>query len=305
MVGALLTSLFFAGTAVCANRSARLLGSARANLWRLLVAAGVLGTWATVWGRGLGGGALPLFFVSGVIGFGIGGVAMFYALPMIGSNLAMLIVQCGSAVFAATVEWLWLGTTLSALQIAFSLVILTGVGIGLRSQAARHRAEAIPVRQLAVGIGWAVLSAFGQGFSAVVSRKAFFMLKQSHVLLDPGTSAYQRVLGGLAVGLVTVLVLLVFRALGKKVAGLRGEGSLREATPWIGLNALLGPILGVTCYQWALRTTPAGIVLPLVATAPLLTLPLAWLMEGSRPTKSYYIAAFFAVLGTIGLQVWK
>ena len=30
-------------------------------------------------------------------------------------------------------------------------------------------------------------------------------------------------------------------------------------------NALCGPVLGVACFQWALRSTPAGIVQPIVA----------------------------------------
>jgi hypothetical protein len=34
-------------------------------------------------------------------------------------------------------------------------------------------------------------------------------------------------------------------------------------------HVLTGPTLGVTCFQWALATTPSGIVLPIVALTPL------------------------------------
>ena len=39
------------------------------------------------------------------------------------------------------------------------------------------------------------------------------------------------------------------------------------AGPWILANALTGPVLGVTCFQWALRTTPALPRLPAVTIA--------------------------------------
>jgi drug/metabolite transporter (DMT)-like permease len=64
-------------------------------------------------------------------------------------------------------------------------------------------------------------------------------------------------------------------------------------------------VFGVTCYQWALRTTQAGIVLPIVATAPLLTVPIARALEHSRPTPRYWIGAVLAVLGAAGLAVIK
>ncbi len=74
---------------------------------------------------------------------------------------------------------------------------------------------------------------------------------------------------------------------------------------WVGLNTLLGPVFGVTCYQWALRTNQAAIVLPIVATAPLLTVPIARAIEGSRPAPRYWIGALLAVAGAAGLAICK
>jgi drug/metabolite transporter (DMT)-like permease len=74
---------------------------------------------------------------------------------------------------------------------------------------------------------------------------------------------------------------------------------------WVVLNTLLGPVLGVTCYQWALRSNPAGVVLPIVAKAPLLTVPIAWMLERSRPTLRFWIGAGLAVLGVARLAVVK
>ena len=149
----------------------------------------------------------------------------------------------------------------------------------------------------AEGVGWAVLSAFGQGVGAVISRKAFAVAGGWHQLVDPGTAAYQRGLGGLLFGAIFVLALRGNQRGPQPPSG--------RAWPWVLGNALTGPVLGVTCFQWALRTTPAGIVQPIVAAAPLLTIPFAARLEGSRPHLTYYFGAVLAVAGVTALILLK
>jgi drug/metabolite transporter (DMT)-like permease len=293
MIGALGTLVFFAVTPVFANRAAHRLGSLQANFFRLLVAVALLGGWAHLAGRGVGGAAFGWFVLGGVVGFGIGGVAMFQSLPRLGSNLSTLIVQCGSAVAAAGVEWAWLGTRLTPLQLGWAALTLTGVAVGLLPRSLPRVAPA----DWGAGIAWAVLSAAGQGVGAVLSRKAFAVAVAAQERIDPGTAAYQRALGGLAVAALAVAIAAWWR-----LDRPRAEG---RAWPWVLGNALTGPVLGVTCFQWALRTTPAGIVQPIVAAAPLLTIPLAAAMEGARPRATYYVGAVLAVAGVSGLLVWR
>ncbi len=293
MIGALGTLLFFAVTPVFARRAAMLLGSLRANFWRLLVATVLLGAWAHLAGRGTGGAAFGWFFVGGVVGFGIGGVAMFQSLPRLGSNLSTLIVQCGSAIIAAGVEWQWLGTRLTAIQLGCVALTLTGIVIGLLPRSLPRVSPAA----WASGLAWAVLSAAGQGVGAVISRKAFATAAAFGEVVDPGTAAYQRALGGLLVAAV-VVILFVRRSPAKVTAA-------PAAWPWVTANALTGPVLGVVCFQWALRSTPAGIVQPIVAAAPLLTIPFAAWLEGARPRGTYYIGAVLAAAGVAGLFIWR
>lgn len=294
MIGALGTTLFFAITPVFAHRAAHLLGSLSANFWRLLLATVLLGAWAHVAGRGLGGGAFVWFFLGGLVGFGVGGVAMFQSLPRLGASLSTLVVQCGSALAAALVEWLWLGATVTPLQAASIVATLGGVAIGLMPRSLPRLAPAI----WRSGLAWAALSAVAQGAGAVISRKAFTVAAALHQPIDPGTAAYERALGGV---LVAVLALGVAGHLGRPAGA-----SLRRAWPWVCGNALTGPVLGVTCYQWALRATPAALVQPLVAAAPLLTVPLAiWIDHAPRPRSTYYLGAGLAVLGVTGLLLGR
>lgn len=294
MTGALATLLLFALTPVFANRAALRLGSLPANFWRLLVAAVVLGLWAHGFGRGWGGGAFGWFFAGGVVGFGIGGVAMFQSLPRLGSALSTLIVQCAAAVVAAGTEWRWLGTGLSGPQMLCAAVTLAGVVIGLLPQSL-PRVSPLAWR---AGLGWAFLSAFAQGVGAVMSRKAFAAAAALGERVDPGSAAYQRALGGL-------LIAALAWAWVAERSGAGGERAPGRAWPWVGANALTGPVLGVTCYQWALRTMSAGVVQPIVAAAPLLTIPFAAWLEGTRPRATYYVGAVLAVAGVGGLMVWR
>src|ERR1017187_5532010 len=136
---ALLCTLLFSISITCGHRSAKLIGGTEANFWRLTLASLLLGIWAYTFGVGLGGDAFPLFFLSGIVGIGIGDVAFFQTLPRLGSRLTSLLIGCLSAPFAALIEWVWLGTTLSAAQMLWGLLTVFGVGLALMPGEHLHR----------------------------------------------------------------------------------------------------------------------------------------------------------------------
>src|SRR5436305_12643569 len=123
MFSAFLSTLLFSVSVICGHRSAKLIGGSEANFWRLTLAAGFLGIWSFGTGVGLGGAALPMFLLSGVIGIGVGDVALFQALPRLGSRLSLLLIHCLGAPCAALIEWFWLGTPLTRTQIGCGITI--------------------------------------------------------------------------------------------------------------------------------------------------------------------------------------
>lgn len=78
---------------------------------------------------------------------------------------------------------------------------------------------------------------------------------------------------------------------------------LRKGAPLIVGNSLAGPALGVACYQIALLTTPSVIVLPIVATSPLVTMLFTFLFKGSRPGPRAILGGFLAVGCAIALSL--
>jgi drug/metabolite transporter (DMT)-like permease len=288
----------FSLSAVSGKRLSHHLSGVEINFWRFLLSAFLLGAYAHTFGPGLGGGALGIFFISGILGFGVGDYGLFRAFPILGSRLTMVMTQCLAAPIAAAIEWLWLGNGLSLAQVLAGTLILLGVGLAL----APSETSQVDKKHWKAGIMWGLMSAFGQGFGAVLSRKAGSLVTEG-VTVDGLTAAYQRVLGGLAV----MAVLLLLRKIKVRNGGsIATEIALTPASvKWliamIVLNALCGPTLGVGAYQWALNVNnlPAGIVLSIVALSPLVIIPFAMKFEGERPSLRSVLGSLIAVGGVI------
>ena len=291
MFASFLTTLLFSLSVILASRSAKLLGGTRANLSRIVLATFFLAVWAHGFGAGLRGPAFPWFFFGGCVGFGLGDMALFAALPRVGPRLAILITQCLAAPLAAVVEWAWLGTTLTAAEVWCAVLILAGVAVAL----APDRGAKIERRVFWTGVLAGVGSALGQGLGAVISRKANEVAALAHFPIDGGSAAYQRIIGGL---LVTLIAFVFLRKQKPDTAP-----PWRAAAPWTTANALAGPALGVGCFQWALATTPSGVVLPIVATSPVVTIILAWFIDGTRPTRRAIAGGVIAVAGAVALKL--
>ena len=306
MAAALLAALLFSISAICGYRSSRQIGGAEANFWRICTATFFLALWAHIFGGGLAGAALPFFVLSGFFGIGLGDTGYFQALPRIGARRAVLLVQCFIPPFAILIEWLWLGTKLTRVEFFCVAIILTGVAIAL---APRDHAKILP-RQLWIGIAFTIFAALCSALGAVLSRKAYAVAHAAGEFPDPGTTGYQRVLGGL---LIPAIILLAVKWRSARTHG----GVFEEKTfhvsrekwlriwPWVLGNSLAGQTLGVTCVQWALEKTPTGIVMTVVATTPVILLPMTRIVDGEKIGMRSLVGALIAVTGVIGLAFWR
>ncbi len=303
---AFLTTILFSISVISGHRSARLIGGTEANFWRLTCATFFLGIWAYGLGIGLEGNAFPLFLLSGIVGIGIGDVALFQALPRLGSRLSLLLIQCLTAPFGALIEWLWLGTKLSPIQMVCGMTILVGVGIALAP--AKHLK--IGRRELVIGTISALIAALGGAYGAVLSRKAFEISRINHEPIDGPNSAFQRIVGGLLFGGICLVIVKrrEFRIQARAQKEIISEVSKKKwrgVWPWVLANSVAGQTLGVSCMQWAFKTTPTGIVLPIIATTPIVVIPFSFLIEGERPTIHSLVGGVIAVGGVVALAMTR
>lgn len=298
MLASFLTTIFFSLSVIFAAKSSRVMGGTVANLGRICIAAVLLAIWAHGFGAGVQGPSLPWFFLSGVIGFGLGDMALFGALTRIGPRLSILLTQCLAAPIAAMVEWAWLGIALHPVELLCAALILCGVAMAL---APDHGWEG-EKRVFWIGVLFGAGSALGQSLGAVVSRKAYLIASVADFQIDGGTAAYQRILGGVLMTWIGFFVLRRTQRADTNGAPIESiSARWKRGWPLVVANALSGPALGVGCYQWALKDTPSGIVLPIVAASPLVTMILSFYMEGLRPTRRAIIGGVLAVAGAVAL----
>ena len=288
MAPAFLTTVLFSISAVCGRRTAQIMGGNEANFWRLLFAAALLAVYAHALGGGVAGPGFAVFLISGAVGFGIGDAALFQALPRLGSRLSVMMVLCLSSPIGGIMEWMWLGTRLSGREIICGSIILCGVAVAL---APSNHSDS-PRQQFIPGILFGLVAAVCQAVGAVLSRKAFAMGSD----VDGITAAYQRILGGVA---VTAMFFAFVKVRGGDARGVEKW----KAWPWVLANGLSGPTLGVSCYQWALKTTPTGVVLPIVALTPIVIIPFSRYLEGERPTVRSILGSIIAVGGATALAL--
>lgn len=299
MIPALLTTVLFALTAVCATQASRIFGPERANLGRLLVALLILGAWSHVFGAGWGGGQAVRFLLAGALGFGLGGWCMFRAFPLLGSTLSLLGVECAAAFVTLLLAAVVLGAGISLFQGACVLLTLGGLLVALGP----FPVPRSTARRLAKGILLTTLAASCQSCSWILSKQAFVEIQLAGTRFDPLSAAYQRLAGGFLVALVVGL-------LAHGCPSRKGTASVSRRPPgrdwkpvlWIVGNALAGPVLGVSSMLWAIREVEnPGLVQTVVATATLFTVPLARQLEQRRFGWPYFLGFALSFAGVAGL----
>jgi drug/metabolite transporter (DMT)-like permease len=292
----ILTTWFFAASAICGQRLTTMMDPMWANLTRLSLAMVLLATLAISLTGGLqiDNAALPWFMISGAVGFGIGDIGLFLAFARLGARLTMLINLCLAPLFAAAGELLLMGTKISGHEFIAMLIVLLGVGLSITGKRAvkPHRERDYPL-----GLALAVIAGMGQGIGAVLSRWAESHAEPTQVA--PFAQAFQRCGAGWMVLLVATLVWTIF--LRKN-----GQSIIRKPTkniaPWLVGAAACGPVLGVSCFQWSLVVVQnSAFVQAIVSTSPIALMVLLFLLEREVPTRRAIAGAIIGITGVATL----
>ena len=300
MLPSLLTVVLFALSAVAGERTARYWGSERGNLLRLFLATTIMG-------------AITLFFfpsslepetyfwlfLSGMIGFGFGDIALFLAYVRIGSRLTILLNLCTAPLWSALLEAVWLGNRLTLAEAGAGVVILAGVAMAILSREAGNSPR---VGSRWVGVLCGLGAGCGQGLGAVISRKAFDAAHATAIDLNGFSAAAQRVSGGFLTTLAVVVILRFFSSASRPPA-VAAPAALKWK--WLLATTFCGPILGVSCFQWALADWKAGIVTAITATTPIAMIPLAIAFDGEKPRALSLAGAAIGVGGVLLLLAAK
>ncbi len=269
------TSLFFA-------EAARRIGPLRVNLLRLPVALLLLSLALLGSGESLAtldATRAAWLTASGVVGLVIGDLALFEAMRRIGPRLALLIMSL-APISASLAGLVLLGERPGRLALAGIAVTLAGVSWVVGE---RRPGENLGSHE-AVGVALATLAAVCQGLGLVLAKLGMAGV----VPALPATWVRM----GAATATVWLLTVLAGRARDLEVAAAVRRGGL----PVLG-GAVFGPFLGVWLSLVAARLSEVGVAATIMATSPVLVIPILMVVERYRPTARAVVGTVVTVAG--------
>lgn len=286
-LSALLTAALWSCSALVFTSATRNVGSFYVNITRLILAAVLLVLLGLVLGFDyrLSSSQLLNLSISGVIGLSLGDTFLFRAFKEIGARIAMLIMSLAPAV-AALLAFIFLGEELSLWGIAGIALTILGVGIVVVEQ----NAEGARTLSLTTsGIVLAFLAAVGQGAGLVFAKLAF-----REGAVNGFVASTIRILASL-------IVLLPIAVASKRFTRPLHVFKENPKAFWLtALGSVIGPFLGISFSLIAIEHAKVGIAATIMATVPILMLPLIRFVYHERlPWKA--IGGAFVAVGGVAL----
>ena len=290
VVLALGTAALWAFAPLCMASAGRRIGAQQAVVLRVVLAAGgllallalyaLLAPWAILWPS-----RTQVFWlaVSGLTGMGAGDMLLYRSLVASGPRRTTQLLTL-APVASVALGWLWLHEALGPRECLGAALVLGATAYAVLRpplDPATREPGAVSVRGIACAVGGAILV----GVGAVTARRAFRAGP-----LDPLAATTVRVW---AAALLLGLPVLLRGQAPAWVAHLR-DAALRRRIVW---GTLAGSLVGMITYVAAFRYCDAGLVSMLVASSPLLQLPMVALRYRARFGWDVVTASLLAVSG--------
>ncbi len=281
---ALLTAVCWSGSSMVFAAATARVGSVLVNISRLVFALGFLAIVLLL---------LPLsrtitleqagfLGASGIVGLAIGDSFLFRAYLSIGPRLSMLVMSIAPAI-SAVLAYGVLDERLSPLGIIGVAVTVTGVVLVVYDRGPGSLRAAPGVLS---GLLFAGIAAVGQGVGLIFAKLAFRIGP-----IDGFVAAAVRIGSSLVVLLPLMIVL------GRLTHPIKTYAGDRRALGLTALGAVLGPFLGITLSLLAVAHTKVGIAATLMATVPIIMLPLVHFIHKEQLGWKAIAGAFVAVGG--------
>lgn len=281
---ALLTACCWSGSALAFSAATLRVGPIRLNVTRLIFAALLLFTTVVIAGIEihLTTSQLRNLVVSGIIGLVVGDSFLFKSYENIGARLGMLIMSVAPAI-SALLAYLILGEVISwmgAIGMAVTLMGIALVVLERRETISRSR------RTYLQGIFFSFIAAAGQGGALVMAKMAF-----NEGPINGFVASLIRITSAV------VVILPLARLAGHYDNAFAVYAKDRKALWLTLLGAFLGPFLGITLSLVSVAHTTVGIAATLMATVPILMLPLVRYVQKETVSWRALGGAFVAVAG--------
>jgi len=280
-IAALLTSLVWSAASTMFTLGGRQVGSVILNRVRLAMTVFflIIAHWILL------GQPLPLdagpdrwlwLGLSGFIGLVVGDAFLFQAFLWIGPRLSLLMMSL-APVIAALIAWLFLGETLTPVQVFGILLTISGVAwVILERNGDKNNKNHNYTR----GIIFGLISAIGQALGLVLAKN--------------GMSGDFSPISGNFIRMATAAVVMWGLAAFQGQVGvtLRRLTANRRAALILLAGSFTGPFVGVSLSLLAIQHAPVGIASTLMSLSPVFLLPIGYVVFKER-------FGWQAILGTL------
>lgn len=303
IVLSLLTSVFWSISPIFFAQAGQKIGSYSVNIFRLLLASGIL--WIIIGVRYLFTGSelhLPGFesylwiFSSALLGLVVGDLLFFRSLVFIGPRRATQLLTL-SPIVSVLFAWLLFKEIVHITALIGILLIVGGILYVItreRDQYSRNKEKEPGVFSLQ---GYLICCAgvICHGLGAVFARQAYLSDSQ----LDPFFAT------GIRVGTAFLLIFafaLFSRTFFKHYRLLKLN---KKAQMALLLGTLAGPVSGMLCYMTAFKYVPAGIVSALSGLSPLIIMPIMIFKYKMKISTGIMIGTATAIAGVVLMSLVK
>lgn len=281
-LSALLTACLWSFGALVFASATRRAGPVQVNVTRLLLALLYLAILIPVAGFGISMSASQVtnLAISGVIGLTLGDSFLFRAFHELGARISMLVMSSAPAI-GAILAFFMMGEAISIWGIVGILVTLAGVILVVSDPRKSEHASVS-----GTGLLFAFLAAAGQGAGLVFAKMAF-----AEGEINGFVATFVRV-GASLVFLVPATFLM--RQVVSPMAFYRRD---RKGFGLTALGAVLGPFLGIAFSLIAVKHTSVGVAATIMATVPIIMLPIVHFVYKEKLTLRAIAGAIVAVGG--------
>jgi drug/metabolite transporter (DMT)-like permease len=265
----------------------RRIGAFNLNKLRIPIAAVCLGGMLVLTGSLDALGRLSLgdygwLALSGIIGLVLGDSSYFAALVILGPRRAALLMSA-APVMAALIAWPFLGETLGWL--AWTGIFVTVGGIAWVTAEREFHGGPKTHGSKTLGVFLGLGGAAGQAIGIVIAKK---VLVESDV--EPLLATFVRMVAA-------ALAIWSYATLRGQIRSTVAVLEDRRAAMAVSVGAILGPFIGVWLSLVSVKLIEAGVAATIMATVPVLILPLVILVYKERVSPRAALGAIVAVGG--------
>jgi len=281
---ALLTAVLWSATSIVFTEASVKVGSLYVNVSRLLLATIYLVFTILLFNLEFNLSTLQFtnLVLSGFAGLVIGDTFLFKSFQYIGARLSMLIMALVPGI-SAILAFLFLNETISFIGIVGMIITVIGVGMVVVQ---RKEKPATNYKIDKTGIVYALIGAIGQAVGLIFAKHAF-----NEGEINGFVAASIRIVSSI---FFLYPMFLFSKRIKNPFSVFKGN---RRALIFTVVGSIIGPFLGITFSLIAVSRAKVGIASTLMATVPIIMLPMVRFYYKEKLSWISVAGAFIAVAG--------